>query len=139
MDKIITPEQMQEMLDSSPFIQFLGLQAVSIDYETKCVTLRMPMRPELERHSGGGQIHGGPIASLIDTAGDFALVSIVGAPVPTINYRVDYLRPAAGDSLLGVALVRRAGRNIGVVDIDVFDTQERLVAVGRGCYAMAAG
>ena len=139
MDKIITPEQMQEMLDSIPFIRFLGLQAVSIDYETQSVTLRMPMRPELERLPDSGQVHGGPIASLIDTAGDFALVSIVGAPVPTINYRVDYLRPAAGDGLLGVARVRRAGRNVGVVDIDVIDTQERLVAVGRGCYAMAAG
>ena len=139
MDKVITLEQMQEMLDSSPFIRFLGLRAVSLDYETQCVTLRMPMRPELERLPDSGQIHGGPIASLIDTAGDFALALIVGAPVPTINYRVDYLRPAGGDGLLGVARVRRAGRSIGVVDIDVIDGQERLVAVGRGCYAMAAG
>ena len=97
------------------------------------------MRPELERGAGSGQFHGGPIAALIDTVGDFAVVAMVKGFVPTINLRVDYLRPAAGAYLIGKAQVRRAGRTVGVVDIDVYDDQERLCAIGRGCYGTSSG
>ena len=62
----------------------------------------------------------------------------VGGGVPTINLRVDYLRPAIG-RLIATATARRAGRMIGVVDIDVMDEEKRLVAIGRGSYTMAAG
>jgi uncharacterized protein (TIGR00369 family) len=79
------------------------------------------------------------IATLIDVAGDFALVILVGGGVPTINLRIDYLRPAGGGSLTAIASVRRAGKTIGVVDIDVTDGTGRLVAIGRGCYGMAVG
>ena len=135
----ITVEGMQAMLDGSPFIHLLRMRAVSLDRDRQQVVLAMPLAPEYERHPGTGQFHGGVIASLIDVAGDFALVILVGGGVPTINLRVDYLRPAGGGDLTATASVRRAGRTIGVVDIDVTDTAGRLVAVGRGCYGMAVG
>ena len=56
--------------------------------------MRSPMRPEFERRPGTKQWHGGPIASIIDTVGDFALGMLVGRGLPTINFRVDYFRPA---------------------------------------------
>ena len=82
---------------------------------------------------------GKAIASLIDIAGDFALIAVLGYGVPTINFRVDYLRPAANADLLAQARVRRAGRTIGVVDIDVTDPSGRLIALGRGCYGTQPG
>ncbi len=60
----------------------------------------------------------------------------LGGGVPTINFRTDFLRPAISPRLTATARVRRAGRTVGVVDIDVFDDEERLVAVGRGTYGM---
>ena len=135
----MTLERLQAMLDGSPFIRLLGMQAVSLDRERQQVVIAMPLAADYERHPGTGQFHGGVIASLIDVAGDFALVILVGGGVPTINLRVDYLRPAGGGGLSATATVRRAGRTIGVVDIDVTDAAGRLVAVGRGCYGMAVG
>ena len=134
-----TLEQMQAMLDGSPFIHLLKMRAVSLDRERQQVVVDMPIASEFERHPGTGQFHGGVIASLIDVAGDFALVILLGGGVPTINLRIDYLRPAGGDKLKASASVRRAGRTIGVVDIDVTDGSDRLVAIGRGCYSMAVG
>ena len=95
--------------------------------------------PFPERGKGTGQYHGGVIATLIDVAGDFALALIVGGPVPTINLRVDYLRPATRTNLTATARVRRAGRTVGVVDVDVHDDNGKLVAVGRGCYSATPG
>ena len=99
----------------------------------------MPLKPEFERAAKSGQFHGGPIAALIDTAGCFALVMMLGHGVPTVNFRTDYLRPATRTDLRALATVRRAGRTVGVVDVDVFDDNDRLVAVGRGTFGSAPG
>lgn len=135
----VSRERMQAMLQDSPFIRFFGMRVVSLDVEQSEVVLEMSLRPELERADGSGQWHGGAIAGLIDTAGDFALVLGIGSPLPTINFRVDYLRPALTRRLTATARVRRSGRTVGVVDIDVADGEGRLVAVGRGCYGTQPG
>ena len=120
---------LQRWLDDSPFITFLGISCEHIDVKQQTVTLRMPMRPELERAGDGGWFPGGPVASLIDTAGDFAAILVTGAGVPTVNFRVDYLRPSIGTALRATATVRRLGRSVAVIDIH--DEQGRLAAIGR--------
>jgi uncharacterized protein (TIGR00369 family) len=135
----LSAAKLQEMLDASPFISFMNLTVVSADPEAEEVTMTMPLRPEFERKAGTGQFHGGPIAALIDTVGDYALVMMLGGGVPTINFRTDYLRPAFNTVLTATAKVRRAGRTVGVVDVDVFADNGKLLAVGRGCYAMQIG
>ena len=136
MSHPMTTSEIQRWLDASPFIQFLGLRCDVADGEAGTLCMSMPMREELERGAGGQQFHGGPIASLIDTAGCFAIIMGTRAPVPTINFRVDYLRPSGGRQLLAQARVRRAGKTVGVVDVDVLDDQGRLTAVGRGCFGI---
>lgn len=131
----LTREQLEEKLAHSPFIAFLGLQVLLADPVKQEVTMRSQLKPEFERGRGTGQWHGGVIASLIDTVGDYALVMLLGRPLPTINFRVDYLRPAINTALTLVARVRRAGKTVGVVDIDVYNDAEALVAVGRANYA----
>ena len=131
----LSGDAIQSMLGRSAFIRFLNLEVVSVDAAREEVVLRMPMRPELERGPGSGQFHGGPIAAFIDTVGDYVLVMLLGVGVPTINFRVDFLRPAVSAALVGTGRLRRAGRTIGVVDVDVHDAEGRLVAVGRGCYS----
>ena len=131
----LTAEQIQARLAHSAFICFLDLTVLSADAEREEVVMRMPMRPELERGPGSGQFHGGPIAAFIDTVGDYVLAMLLGGGVPTVNFRVDFLRPAVSSALVGTGRLRRAGRTVGVVDVDVHDAEGRLVAVGRGCYA----
>ena len=65
-----------------------------------------------------------------------ALVAASGRGAGTIDFRTDYLRPATGPHLDAVAVVRRAGRTLGVADVDVLDENGRLVAAGRGSFFM---
>ena len=133
-------ETVQGWLDRSPFIAFLGVRVETVDADAGSVSMVMPTRPELERSGGGGgQFHGGPIAAFIDIVGDFAVAVKVGGGVPTINLRIDYLRPSTGARLTGTATARRVGRNVGVVDIDVTDAEGRLTAIGRGTYSTSVG
>jgi uncharacterized protein (TIGR00369 family) len=129
----------QAIFDRSPFISFLGLKVTGVDHAKSTFSARMPLRPELERRAGTKQFHGGPIASFVDTVGDFAIGMLAGGGVPTINLRIDYLRPCVGDYIDATAVVRRAGKSTAVIDIDVFGPDGKLAAVGRGTYSPSAG
>jgi uncharacterized protein (TIGR00369 family) len=131
-------DELQQRLAHSAFIDFLNLTVISADPEKQEVVMRAVMRPEFERGRGTGQWHGGPIAAIIDTVGDYALVMLLGRPLPTVNIRVDYLRPAINTVLTITGRVRRSGRLVGVVDIDVVNDAGQLVAIGRATYATAA-
>jgi uncharacterized protein (TIGR00369 family) len=139
MATTLSRDDLQAQMDQSPFIHNSGMRIESTDPQNNALSMSLPLKPEFERRAGSGQFHGGPIASLIDTAGCFALVMVVGHGVPTINFRTDYLRPAINTTLEARAVVRRAGRTVGVVDVDVIDDQGRLVAVGRGTFGTQAG
>jgi len=134
----LSSAEVQAIFDRSPFIGWLGPKVVGLDHEREEISVRMAMRPEFERRPGTRQFHGGPIAAFIDITGDFAIGMLVGGGVPTINLRTDYLRPAIGEALIAVARVRRTGKMAAVVDIEVFDDANKLVALGRGIYSSTA-
>ena len=75
-----------------------------------------------------GFFHGGVIGAVADTAGGYAALSLLpaGSEVVTLEYKVNFLRPAAGDRLLAEGSVLRAGRSVTVTRADVF-----VVARGR--------
>jgi uncharacterized protein (TIGR00369 family) len=136
MSTSLDQSQIEAMLKQSPFISFLGLTVTALDADKQEVVMRSPMRPEFEREPGTKQWHGGPIASIIDTVGDYALVMFVGRGLPTINFRVDYFRPAIDTALISTGRVRRLGRTVGVSDVDVHDEKGALIAIGRATYAI---
>jgi uncharacterized protein (TIGR00369 family) len=131
----LTKEEIQALLDRSPFISFLNMEVKEVDEEAQTITIRTPMRPEFERGAGTGQWHGGPIAAVIDTVGDYAAALVLGRGLPTVNFRVDYIRPAMNTALNAVGTVRRLGKSVGVVDVDVCDDRGVLVAIGRATYS----
>jgi len=133
----LNKEELQQRLGHSAFIDSLKLTVLSADPDNEQVVMRAEMRPEFERGRGTGQWHGGPIAAIIDTVGDYALVMLLGRPLPTVNFRVDYLRPAIDTALIVTATVRRNGRLVGIVDVDVVNEAGQLLAVGRATYATA--
>lgn len=121
----------------SPFQQFFNLRAKKTgDGEVEVV---FPFRPEFCRAGDSDMIHGGVISTLIDIAGDYAVAAVVGGGVPTIDLRIDYLRPAVGTDLTAKARAVKVGRTVAVADVEVFDDQGRMVAAGRGAYSSKVG
>ena len=134
-----TIENIQASIDSSPFNAFCGLHVKELELDKQRLVLHMPIRTEMERLAKSGQWHGGPIACLVDTAGCYACMMMLGHGVPTINFRIDYLRPAIDTALTAIATVRKAGRSVAIADVDVLDDLGRLVAIGRGTYSSNPG
>jgi uncharacterized protein (TIGR00369 family) len=131
--------QLQALLNSSPLHRMFELTITSADRSGQRVSMRMPFTTAASRDDTSKQFHGGAIASLIDIAGDFALIAVLGHGVPTINFRVDFLRAAKSPWLTATAQVQRAGKSVGIVDITVADAEDTVVALGRGCYSTRAG
>jgi uncharacterized protein (TIGR00369 family) len=120
-------------LARSPYARFLGVTVVRQgDGE---VEFRLPFREEFVRTDGSDWLHGGVVAALADITGDFAVATRYGTGVPTIDLRIDYLRPARRGDLVAVGRAVRTGRTVGVADIEVRDSGGGLVAVARGVYA----
>jgi len=131
--------RLQAMIDRSAFHQLFQPVVLEADVEALKLAVKAHMSATLERQPGTGQWHGGAVSALVDTVGCYALALLSGEPLPTVNFRTDYLRPGVETDLVAQAIVRRAGRTIGVVDVDVLDSEQRLVAVGRASYSMQGG
>jgi uncharacterized protein (TIGR00369 family) len=123
-------------VDTSPFHRLIGLELVRADQGE--VELRLAWREEFRREDGSDWYHGGIISALIDIAGDFAIASKLGRWVPTIDLRVDYLRPAREGVLVALARAVKVGKTVGVADVELRNGQGAVVAVGRAAYSTSS-
>lgn len=113
------------------FNAWLGVEPVEAG--ERHVSIRLPYRSEFGYHPTEPYYHGGIIASLIDIAGYAAVAIHFNRPTPTVNLHIDYLAPALGDSLVAEAEIRRLGKSLSRVDVNVM-ASGKLVALGRGVF-----
>ena len=89
-------------------------------------------------NDGYNPVHGGIVATLIDTASAFALRTTFEVPsqarLTTTDLNVSYLRPATG-ALSAEASVVRAGGTTGVTEVSVTGADGE-AAVGRTTYRL---
>jgi uncharacterized protein (TIGR00369 family) len=131
-------EGVQALLDMSPIHRLLGFRLVAMDRAAGTIEITASTTGDSARSDGAAQAHGGAVATLIDSTATFACSVMLGHPVPTMNLRVDYLRPADGGEMRAIATVRRAGRTVTLVDVDVM-AGDKLAAIGRCVLASAQG
>lgn len=103
-----------------PFNRYLGLRLVSL--ERGMARVLLPFKPELVGDPMRPALHGGVIASALDTVGGAAVFSelSVGDRVSTVDIRVDYLRPGRLEDLYAEATIKRVGNRMGVTAIRAF-------------------
>jgi uncharacterized protein (TIGR00369 family) len=123
-------EVIEQFIPQSPLVEHLGMRLESIGSDEAVLVL--PFRPELA--TLGDTVHGGAIASLIDTAGmaacwaaDEEPASLAGS---TVTLNVSYLAAAKGQDLTARAVVTRRGRSMVFSEVRVTEPGDRLVATG---------
>ncbi|HEX2021306.1 MAG TPA: PaaI family thioesterase [Candidatus Thermoplasmatota archaeon] len=123
------------LIRNPPFHRWLQVSVV--DVPPGRAVLRIPPNKEFVGNPFIPAVHGGIVAALVDLAGGAALFVELQFPTPTIDMRVDYLRPAiAGKALTADARVKSLGKTVAFVDVDVTDEDGRLVATGRCAYSV---
>jgi len=86
-------------------------------------------------------VHGGALATCVDTVAWAAVASSHGEDWLVVDLRVDFLRLAGPRAHRVTATVRRAGRRLAVADVEIapWDEPERPVALGRVTLARSTG
>ena len=128
-------KELSDRITLAPFHQWLGLKLTDMDEDG--IELVVPWRKEFVVNIDLGYTHGGILATLIDIAADYAIAAKLGRPVPTIDMRVDYHRPAFRGDLIVKAQVLKLGSNFCTREAQVFDNNRKLMASGRGVYLSA--
>ena len=116
-----------------PHTRELGLEVLEASPEA--TRMRLPWHQDLTGDSARGLVHGGVLTMLLDTACGSAVLPALPAPevCPTLDLRVDHLRPAvAGADLLVEARVVR-------VTASVVFTEGRVWQSAHGEVARAVG
>jgi len=95
------------------------------------VEIQIPFRADLAQQNGF--MHAGIITSIVDTACGYAALSLMPAKVDvlTVEYKVNFVSPATGHTLIGRGKVIRPGRTLTVCAGEVVatgDQGEKLVA-----------
>ena len=124
-------------LEDGPFSALLGLKVESAA-EGEAV-VRMPFSPRLLNYGPPDvPIHGGAIASLADFAACAAVWTMPAtARSATISMTVNYTGPAVQSDLVAHALVRRHGRRVASVTVEIRDRAGALIADALVTYKIA--
>jgi uncharacterized protein (TIGR00369 family) len=133
--------------EQSPFNRLLGFKLDHVDAREGQISFTA--KPELIGNFHQGILHGGVIASAIDTVGGLAAYASVlarakdphseetvhrMARMGTIDMRIDYLRPGKGTEFRCTGTVLRTGRKVAVTRMELFDGEGTLIAAGTGAY-----
>ncbi len=119
------------MLESCELHRMLELEL--LDWGQEAVSFRC--KPGAwARDTQSGFVHGGILATALDTAACFAVIAVVGADCSTIDLRCDYLRPALDDEYVVRGTPLRLGKRFAWADAAILTATERLIATARGTF-----
>lgn len=128
---------LQAEIDQAPFHGFLRPVVDALDPAAGTVTISLAIRPDMGRVSGETAAHGGVVASLADLTAHAAVRQRVGLTIPTVDLRLDYLRPADGARLVATATLLRCGRTLATVDVEIVTEAGKPAAVARATFLTA--
>ena len=118
-----------------PYMRHLGMEFVEGD-EGYC---KVRLRFQKENTTAADALHGGAIASLIDTTGAMAAWTTAELGNPryfgsTVGINVNYLSGALGEDVFAEGRVLKRGREIIYSDVRVLSEAGKLLAQGTVVY-----
>jgi uncharacterized protein (TIGR00369 family) len=125
--------RVRESFARQSMMQTLGAEMASVS--RGATEIRFPVAPSLlQQH---GYVHAGAVTTVLDSACGYAALTVApeGSEVLSVEFKVNLLAPATGDSVVARALVKRAGKKLAVCTADAFAVHpegEKLVATMLG-------
>lgn len=117
-DRDAVRARVQSCFERSGLLHHLGAHLG--DVAPGRVHIHLPYGSELTQHLGF--FHAGATTSIADAAGGFAGLTLVpeDCTVLSVEFKINLLAPAQGESLEAVGRVIRSGRTLLVAQVDVF-------------------
>lgn len=132
-----------------PFNRQIGLEMRELDLEKLTLSASFQLRPELIGNIWKNILHGGVIATALDTVG--GLTAMVAAyqrlgdidwqektarlsKLGTVDMRVDYLKPGRGEHFTCHGSILRTGNKLVVARMELSNDAGELIATGTATY-----
>jgi uncharacterized protein (TIGR00369 family) len=114
-------ENVRDIFYRANYVRDLDIRLDTVA-EGICETSLLVQERMLQQH---GFVHGGVIATLADHTAGGAARSVSGEKdVLTVEFKINYLRPAIGDRLRCIATVLRPGKSVIVAEAMVYASNE---------------
>lgn len=99
-------------------MQLIGAKLDSV--EPGAIDIAVPYREDLTQQNG--YIHAGILTTVADSACGYAAATLMPADsdVLSVEFKVNLLRPALGDTFVAEARVVKAGRTLTITSCDVY-------------------
>ncbi|MCS7313143.1 MAG: PaaI family thioesterase [Acidobacteria bacterium] len=122
------PTAVQQVVESMPFLRWLGVQVV--DLKPGHSQVQLSVRPEMLQVAG--LLHGGIVASLIDVASALAVFSAMSTwvEIRTLEMKVNYFRPVRSGEIQAYARLAHMGKRTAVTLCHVWGDGDTLCALG---------
>lgn len=121
-------QALQELVRQAPYPSLIGLRLEAIDFDSARIALELD-----ERHlQPFGIVHGGVLATLIDTATFWAAFMRLPEDVGLVNIdlKLNYLQPVQAGRLVAGGRCVRPGRTISYAEAHVTGEDGALLAHG---------
>jgi len=119
---------------AAPIIQTFGMRLAYNEQHEAVWTL-----PSNECVSNGMTIHGGAIATMIDSAGWFTIAQYFETWIATVEFSTRLLDFSKNDELIATGHLTKLGKRISTATMDVVTkTDGRLIAIGSGTYSLTS-
>jgi uncharacterized protein (TIGR00369 family) len=131
-DRVFNPqyrERLFALIDDAPFVRHMGMRIADLAWGAAT----FEMTPADFRLQPFGVIHGGNIATLIDTATFWACFLAMDSDddgLATVDVKLNYLAPARVEALRCVGTLIKAGKTLSYAEAEVRGGDGRLIAHG---------
>lgn len=127
----------RQVLEAQPFSRYIGAELVSCGPGHAALAINL-----LDHHrQQHGFAHGGVVSYLADNCITFAGGLALGGDALTSEFKINYLRPAAGTRLIARAQAKGTGKRQAVCQCEIFsvkDGEEKLCALAQGTVVSVA-
>ena len=127
-------DEVERSFARQPIMNLIGARLSLV--EPGVVEITLPYRADLAQQHG--YLHAGVVTTIADSACGYAAYTLMpaGSEVLSVEFKVNLLRPAQGETFVARAEVIKAGRTLTVVRADVFgiagNADRELVATMQG-------
>ena len=122
-------ERLFALIDGAPFVRHMGMRITDLTWGRAA----FEMVPAEYRLQPFGVVHGGNIATLIDTATFWACYLSMGSDddgLATVDLKLNYLAPARVEPLRCTGTLIKAGKTLSYAEAEVRGGDDRLLAHG---------
>lgn len=127
-----TREAFKKVLNASPMYCLMQMQVLDAGEGRS----RIEMSAGKHLHSLYGMLHGGAVATIVDSACGIALGSLLeqGEMCVTVDLRINYISNMKEGTLVGQGRVIHRGRQTGVTEAEISDEEGNLIAAGMATH-----